>query len=277
MSISKLFKGSSQWNQSWISAISITYPFVHVCALLYVCVVLWHKNKTSDSREKWTGWSENQGGYFSVLLPSGVSSGTTTSVRTLALSQSTSFLNPITFWLWEVLEAKVFWSTMNKEPRDNWRWKECMFLFLSICSLEAVEYNNGSFLLPFFPSFCGTFSLTWNLREKLQRTVITSGFDFGRCFYKRYRKSCLEKTCKSIIITWGSACEKWCEGSLDLGIKWIVDRRGSRKRENLLKILKAIFFFKSEVMKMVNSAQSSYCLAFSVLFMLPWHRSCLSR
>lgn len=73
-----------------------------------------------------------------------------------------------------------------------------VFLFLSICSLEATEYTNESFLLSFFPSFCVTFCLmaaaaTWNLREKFQRTVITSGLGFGHCFYKRYGKSCLEK------------------------------------------------------------------------------------
>lgn len=131
---------------------------MQVCALLSVCVVLWCKNKTSDSREGYikelTGWSENQGGNFSMLFCSDVSCGTSAPVRRLTLSQSTSFLSPISYWLWKALEAKVFWSTVG-EPWDmaNWRWKECMVLFLSICSLEVTEHINGSFLLPSSQAF----------------------------------------------------------------------------------------------------------------------------
>lgn len=75
----------------------------------------------------------------------------------------------------------------HNEQRGLRHGKKCMFLFLNICSLEAMEYANGSFLSPFFPSFCVTFCLTaaaatWNLREKLQRRVITSGLGLGHCF-----------------------------------------------------------------------------------------------
>lgn len=154
----------------------------------------------------------------------------------------------------------------------NWRKKECLALFSSICSLEAMGHINGPFLLLCFPGFCvacclGAAATTWNWREKLQRTVIISGLAFEYCFYKRYRKSSLEKTSKHNyylgICLWKATHRQrpsprfYC----------ITGKRGSRKCGNSQKISQR--YFSSEVMKVANSAQSSYCLAFYLLLMLP--------
>lgn len=48
----------------------------------------------------------------------------------------------------------------HNEQRALRHGMKCMFLFLNSWSLEAMEYTNGSFLMPFFPSFCVTFCLT---------------------------------------------------------------------------------------------------------------------
>lgn len=93
---------------------------VHVCSPLCVCALLWCKSRTSGSGE---GYTKEQAGELStrVAIPECcfvLSCGASSSVRALAVSQGTSFLSPIAYWLWEGLEAKLFWSTMNRDPCD---------------------------------------------------------------------------------------------------------------------------------------------------------------
>lgn len=82
---------------------------------------------------------------------------------------------------------------------------------------------------------------TWNLREKFQRTVITSGLGFGHCFYKRYGKSCLEKNLPKHNYSLRICMWKvmWRQAQISESNKLLTEE-AQKNHENLQKILKAI-------------------------------------